>query len=434
MSNDKKEFKNLKRKFTDMRNEGTQSPEEIARTVNLLKNTSEQFKTMKFDQLLQQRAAHGFNHFIFDLKDPSHNTQGDGWSLNNGMLHVDHAHFQNQSTRSEVHALLNQKLGDKPWYEIPQDATSTSTNAYGLAIKTLGKNGMNAAVDPIFLVQNTEGNVRVLSGQRPVCHEYCLPGGMNESTVINTCVSELLEECFSGALFEPGEQSSRLLDESTDSILELNTYMATFCPEELKAAIAALPTDVTASHAVQHAMRFIQESTLDEGRKAPLVAKIKCKLYQEKLPIQFEQFYDFVRQHIDQTQTNVVNGSDPRNTDAAYMTTKPLPGFLKQHDMDAITHRCALTFGAGDDIGNVQLRDIDVFCGNITSTDTNPGSPEQGAYSDHASFVLNSLALGLEKGSLVLTDALSHQIQTILANHPDLDIRFDEDAAPRKGL
>lgn len=107
---------------------------------------------------------------------------------------------------------------------------------------------------------------------------------------------------------------------------------------------------------------------------------------------------------------------------------------LKQLDMNTITDQCALTFGAGDDIGNVQLRDIDVFCGNITSTDTNPGSAVQGAYSDHASFVLNSLALGLENGDLILTDALSNQIQTILANHPDLDIQFDEDAAPRTDL
>jgi hypothetical protein len=348
------------------------------------------------------------------------------------MLHVDHEHFQNDITRSEIHALLNQKLGDKPWYEKPQDVPST--NHYGLAIKTLGKNGINAAVDPIFLVQNSEGKVRVLSGQRPVCHEYCLPGGMNESTVIHTCVSELLEECFSGALFEPEEQSSNLLDENINNISELNAYIASFCPNELKAELTELSTDVTASQAVQHAMRLIQESTLDEGKKAPLIAKIKCKLYQEKLPVQFEQFYHFVRQHIDQTQEHVVNGSDPRNTDAAYMTTKPLPGFLKQHDMDEIIDQCALTFSAGDDIGNVQLRDIDVFCGNITSTDTSPGSLEQGAYSDHASFVLNSLALGLEKGSLVLTDALSHQIQTIIANHPNLDIRFDEDAAPRTGL
>ncbi|MDF1684239.1 MAG: hypothetical protein P1U36_06235 [Legionellaceae bacterium] len=436
MSEDKNNFKkrliDIREDSDSKRSRHGASPEEIEKTVGILNEISEQFKTMKFDQLAQQRAAHGFNHFVFDLKDPSHNSQGNGWSLNNGMLHVDHTHFQNDITRSEIHALLNQKLGDRPWYQIPSNETNISN--YGIAIKTLGKNGLNSAVDPILLVQETAGKVSVLSGQRPVCHEYCLPGGMNESTVINTCVSELLEECFSGALFEPGEKSSRLLNESTDNISELNAYISTLCPEELKTHIAELPTDMTASNAVQNAMGYIQESALDEGKKAPLIAKIKRTIYQERLPEQFARFFNFVNQHIDQTQDHVVNGSDPRNTDAAYMETKPLPGFIKIHEMDAITNQCALTFGAGDDLGNVRLRDIDVFCGHIVSTGNEPNSQQQGTYSDHASLVLHSVALGLERGDLILTDELSHQIQTIITNYPSLDIGLDEDAASRPGL
>ncbi len=428
MSDDRNEFKNFKRKLIDMRNESTQSPEAIARTVGMLKETSNQFQTMKFDQLAQQRATHGFNHFIFDLKDPIHNAQGNGWFLNNGMLHIDPTHFQNEVTRTEVHTLLNQKLGDRPWYQIPSEATATYTSAYGLAIKTLGKNGINAAVDPILLVQDIDGKVSVLSGQRPVCNEYCLPGGMNESTVINTCVSELLEECFSGALFEPGEKSSRLLDDSTHNILEFNATIAALCPVELQAEMTVLPTNISASEAVQHAVRHIQDSALDEGKKAPLIAKIKCTIYQERLPEPFARFSNFVNQHIHQDQDNVINGSDPRNTDVAYMETKPLPGFIKIHEMDAITSQCALTFGAGDDLGNVRLRDIDVFCGQIVSTGTEPTSHQQGTYSDHASLVLNSIALGLENGDLILTDALSNQIHTVITNHPSLDICLDEDA------
>lgn len=57
--------------FNNKRSRHHASPQEIARTVGMLKETSNQFQTMKFDQLAQQRATHGFNHFIFDLKDPS---------------------------------------------------------------------------------------------------------------------------------------------------------------------------------------------------------------------------------------------------------------------------------------------------------------------------------------------------------------------------
>ncbi len=403
--------------------------------VSKLKNIAKQFQDIKLSQLMQLRAIHGFNHFIFDLKDSRHNSQNEGWFLTNGMLHVEHSQFQNDIIKAQVHALLNETLSDRPWYQIHSDGPSINTQ-YGIAIKTLGKNGINSAVDPILLLQDRDGKVSVLSGQRPVCNEYCLPGGMNESTVINTCVSELLEECFSGDLFEPNAASSIELNSNVSNITKLNAFIKNLCPAELRDGFTALTTtDVLASKAIQNAIEHIQRSPLDAGKKAPLIAKIKCELYRNYLISQYNKFSDFIDQHIDQTQKNVVNGSDPRNTDAAYMETKPLPGFLdKDTFIDYVTHECALNFGAGDDLGNVKLRDIDVFCGEITSTGTASSSPKQGTYSDHASLVLSAIALGLESDRLTLTDALSHQIKTIIENHPELDLNPDEQPEIRPAL
>lgn len=419
-----------KRPLAQLQEEQTLEDTKINQMVATLTQVSAQFKTIKFDQLQQQRETNGFNHFIFDLKDPAHNANGEGWSLHNGMLHVDYTHFKNTTTTTQVHDFLNNKLGDRPWFQSPNGSNNLNGH-YNIDIKTLGKNGVNAAIDPILLLQGNDGSVGVLSGQRPVCNEYCLPGGMNESTVINTCITELLEECFSGALFEPNAASSERLDVLSTNIVDLNKYIEDLCPSELKESIASLPaTAIPASIAVQNALERIQNSELDAGKKAPLIAKIKCKLYEKYLPEQYIKFAQFINDNIDQTQANVLNASDPRNTDAAYMETKPLPIFLdKQVFIEYVTNECALNFKAGDDLGNVKVRDITVFCGQIASTGMPSDSEQQGAHCDHASLVLDSIALGVESKRLTLTNALTHQIQSIIDNHPSLTISQEEETS-----
>lgn len=403
-----------------------------------LKQLATTFQAMKVSGLKADREKEGMKHFFQDLKDPKHNQKGTGWEMLNGLLTISPDHFTNPKTKQEVHDYLGDEaqLGKKDWYETPTDGPKAKSTDYGIDIKTLGKNGQNRAVDPIFILKTQTGQIKVLCGKRR--GGYALPGGMNESTVIDTCISELLEECFSGKMFEKDTLTSEKLNakkisyrdmfSSVEKIIQQALYKgkppkkgATNYNELLQSHTTALQAASTkakvlaghvptqgksASEYIATVIADISRNMMDEGNKAPLIAHIKCELYKQFLNEEYKKFETFIkaRMHIEEM---VMNQSDPRNTDLAQMWTTPVEAVIDELELTHFLQKeCDLEYGAGDDLANVQYRPLTRLLENITDS-------KKGVYSDHTTLVLNAISRGVERGEIPVDRVLLSQLETI---------------------
>lgn len=400
-------------------------------------------KAIKFDALQASRDKKGMQHYLIDLKDSRHDRIGLGWSMQRGLLAIQPQYFKNKTTQSEIHDYLSdiEQLGNKSWYEKPEDRNpSDDLSLYDISIKTLGKNGINPAVDPIFILKTKQGTLKVLCGTRQ--GGYALPGGMQEASVKETCINELLEECFSGALFEPDSNSEAKLNAVTltpeernvftqkviqhtlyqgqapkqvaDNYEKLNQqHLARLAKASQQAvSLVDIPNhDLNNSQYLSSVINHIRTSTeLKEGEKAPIIAHLKCEYYKTYLSKQYKRFQTMVTEKM-HTRNRRLNLSDPRNTNYAYMYTTPVDLIIDENELTQFLEKeCDLIFGAGDDLAKVQYRPIDVFANNITDE-------QVGVYSDHASLVIETIRLGIQRGELVVDTALLAQIKTITDNN-----------------
>ncbi len=384
-------------------------------------------------KLIEDRKKDGFVHFIADLKDKRYNQTHETWSLKNGLLRVDKAHLKDKTTIEEIHQFLGKDdvFGKKTWYEKP--TLHNNLNLYQVKFKSLGKQ-VNKAVDPVFILRAKDGSLKVLCGSR---HDDSLafPGGMNESNVINTCINELLEECFSGDLFIKDSGTETLINQQKDKITQiketmLDTFlhqlslhdkpssgdenfvskMKRFIEEQdtLKALFNKLettfnPKKMTVAQYICQFIEAIEQSKIDEGKIPPLVAHIKCDLYKQFLSTHYEDFSQFVKTKMHREPLEM-NMSDPRNTDLGAMYTNPLEAILDESELTSyMAQQCALKFGEGDDLGKVKYRPIERL-----GVD---------GYSDHPKLLVDAINRGLQRGEITLTSQVLEQLNTIASHH-----------------
>lgn len=414
----------------------------------VLNTLATKLQEKKFADLNITRQEIGMQHFFADLKDPRHDRDGTGWTMRRGLLTIFPTHFQNETTQQQIHAYLNhnEQLGKKVWYEKPEntDPDLEIASTYGINIKTLGMNGKNPAVDPLFIIRGKDGEIMVLCGTRR--GGYALPGGMQEAKVKETCINELLEECFSGTMFEPDSATAKKFnaidlddyERNESAIVTIQNHLYKGEPpkegeydyetklaahfQELKESLRiaeglanSQAPSLSNSNYLLDVIKQIQSSNkIKDGDRASLIAHLKCEFYKTYLPTQYQRFEKMVNERM-HTAELVMNKSDPRNTDLAYMCTTPVELVI---DEEALTkffeNECDLIFGAGDDLEKVQYRPIDVFAKNITDN-------KVGAYSDHASLMIQAIQHSIARGELVIDHKLVEQIKTIAQNNLEDD-------------
>lgn len=399
------------------------------RVASDLYELAKEFQKKSLENLIENRHQHGFQHFIADLKDESF--EAEGWSLKKGLLTV-HLPLVNPKKIFEIQEFINTKLGKYPWFKLdmPRDF-QMSPHSYHIPLKTLGAFGPNKAVDPILFVVEPSGRLNILAIRR-FDGVRALPGGMLERNVVQTCLNELLEEVFSGDLFKLGSDSARLID------TKFKTNPLAFKVDVIKLIQAAEPSysksfrphlaklmdmiehidEPIPSVLLNQILRELSKANfpqVDSTELSQIQTHIKCDVYKQCCEEQYSQFKARLEANLAENRQFVYKGcgefilnvTDPRNTDIAYMVTVPLPMVV---DAEFIHSLSALGLGitatsAGDDAIAADIIPLEEFC-----------SGEHMPYSDHATLVLHVLADLVSNSKLVLTDGLKAQVEKIHEN------------------
>ena len=356
---------------------------------------------IKIEQLRIQRQE-GIGPYINDLKHIQFH-QGKGWQISYGQILF--TAKVTDDVQQDLHAFINQQLKKQAWFkqtDKPADARSDADSVpdYGIDTKFLGGAGENQAVDVLLFIQTPNGlkllTIKRADGQR------ALPGGFVEGQAFASCARELLEECFSAKLFEEGTDSlnkmndrQRINEQDFDFIEKILIKHGVKLSSNLKKA--DLKT------VIRESIKAIKASTLTDTKKAQVLAEVKVELYKKFLPEQYRNFLNFVSSKLT-LRKRVVNKSDPRNTNAAWMTTQVAGGVTSKDELEAIQGECALVYGAGDDAQDVALTDVKRFCTQLSTT-----------YSGHVALVHQEMAEQIKVDGFKDKEdvqALLHEIET----------------------
>lgn len=356
------------------------------------------------NQLELERSQGGFKAYIRDLKESDFNFVGSGWHIDEGWItaQVNSSAFNAEELQNHINQHMK-ALGHGWFKDVPSD-DFTSISEYGVPVKVLGGFGPNSAVDPIVLVQSGNG-LKLLTILRED-GARALPGGMVEGRVKETCINELLEECFSGDLFARDSLSLQALLNTPEVTIEnVKEQLLKFVSQndkliDLMAVVDQVDSKETGIEGVLVAIKALEHLTGTE--KQHECTQLKVELYKTLLPEAYGRFRSIIEANISKGE-QLVNISDPRNTDLAWMVTTPMGITLSPEKVDELCSGGFLSFAAGDDASDVRFVDLEIFCNGE-------------AYSDHAALVLDTLANAIYEGKLELNDALKQQLMAINAN------------------
>lgn len=369
-------------------------------------------KTLALQKLRQKRAT-AFEVFIFDLKAPEYEQhvgiypENAQWEIRGGFLRI--RPDASDETYAEVQTYLEKQLGDKPWFEhatqiAPAPRKSpplllSDGKPYHLPLKVLGKNGPNLAADAIILIQNENNPIKLLTIHRPD-GTIAVPGGMNEDRAKATYTAELLEEVFSNALFSPDSVTESLIN--TLEIIALAQPIHAFFSQR-KLAIH-LPDSKVQSPAdyIQAVLDAIDQHPATLCERTHLKTQLKCMLYKELLPAHYAAFKSIVENDLIELPQRI-NQSDSRNTDYAWMETKPFVRVMGKETFSRLEQEAGLTqLSGGDDAENAQLHNLEEFW-----------TGDRPIFCDHGALVLEGVSVALQQGQLIDTKVLQQQIETI---------------------
>lgn len=433
------------------------SPHAVPTFVHRIDNLAKDFQDYKLAQLKQDRSIKGFEHFIVDLKgemvdgklqaynlDQQVGTRNDGtirkWTLmttpNGSLLNV----LPNATRQDydEIHRFLNAQFNDKKWWKKLDDAgiAQYNDNAIGdpkmrspadfnLPLKTLGGYGQNLAVDPIILVIGEDGKLKVLGGEKGPNKEAAFPGGMQEASVLNTCINELLEEIYGGSLFKTYEDGKdcpmfAMVDKQdavqldADLFKKFNTADG-FDNAELGSLLAIkkafdaskvgqngkfleiLSSSKSNSEKIKELDKLIKDVFPKVDDQHHYSMEMRRILFRKLLPNEYNKFKSLIAERV-KAGPKEPNRADPRNTDFAHMVTTPLVGTFTQEEMNDIAKQCGLEMVPGDDLGKNQFYPVEKF---------------SNAYSDHCYFLLKAIKQQILDGKLPLTPTINEQINQL---------------------
>lgn len=321
---------------------------------------------LDFQALLRRRREKGFMHFIPDLAKGTPDAQGHGWTFKKGMLNVKPNH-----NTDEIMDFLERNLGQYKWFQtraqraemiaqgviIEEPQLPQGYDTYTELFKTLGSWGKNLAMDVVTLLRNADGTISVQLIERPRGEGYAFVGGMigkddekDRQKVLDQCYMETLEEFYSNDLFAKYSATLRQgtkvnntdqtrLSTKLNDIFDLAEFgdLANFKDQ----LIQSMPPSANLEsklQKLQDALRALNGQPLLRKGQAVLIngqpakhtvealehfwVRIKCQLYKELCPEQYEDFVNFLRDHlVDLPETT--NETDYRNTQLAYMATIP---------------------------------------------------------------------------------------------------------------
>lgn len=413
-------------------------PTEI--NASSLRELAKKTQRQQYFQLAKDRQRFGFQHFFTDLKGLNFTNlyekfptlittiparENRLWSLDGNIkgpgIMLTILPSATEEDYKEIRALLDTVLGDKPWYEKEPEQKSTNlfTNesfhqsevkAFLPDVKTLGNNGANEAVDPIFFIIDDKGFLNVLAGERPT-KEKAFPGGMKESTVKETCLNELLEEVFGGSLFDGKSRNSIAADdlcknENVKYNQGIDSCMKAFIKEfpnfdtTLAAGIdSILKGENNIDEKFKDIAKLLTNASINDDPQKHILIRLKCILYQTLLPDSYKIFKDFVNDKLKTQSDAVVNQSDPRNTQTGWMVTRAISGLVSAEELTALINNCGLELKAGDDLVGPKFMNIE----ELVSL----------GYSDHSSLLLNALASEVEQYPKLITPEIEAQINEI---------------------
>ncbi len=352
--------------------------------------------------------------------------QSSGWNLSGGKLVIHHPY--QDSSLADAQNKISKELKTSLSFKKPTEQLKTSPKNYqGLNLKTLGKRGPNKAVDPIVLyVDNRRKKLKVLKIDRNSDNpkKIALPGGMLEDSVRKTCINELLEEVFSPSMFRADTKNAESLNLEDKAVISekitelLNAQWVKDSNISFPPSLFEWNTDNENND--QYIRRILEdldalEFQNEQGKKLTDLAKgsvqrtqfltrMKVELYKKLLPELYKQFCYLVNAD-SLTGKEVVNGSDPRNTDYAWMVTTPITIPADSLFTDANKMKTGLSIiegEGGDDAGNSRFIDVDVFC-----------CGHDKPFADHRALLLDGMADVFQHKKIKLSPDIVDQINLI---------------------
>ncbi len=370
-------------------------------------------KILALQKLRQKRAA-AFEVFIFDLKAPAYEHQVGlypehaSWEVRDGFLRI--RPDASDETYAEVQTYLQKQLGDKPWFEqatqiapAPKKGLEIALSdgkPYHLPLKVLGKNGPNLAADAIILIQNGNNPIKLLTVHRPD-GTIAVPGGMNEDRAKATYTAELLEEVFSNALFSPDSMTESLMNK-LDTVTVGKEIQVFLSQKKPAIHLPDMDSQQLPAEYLRAVLEILDQSTLTACEKAQLKTQLKCMLYKNLLPEHYAAFKSIAERELIELPQRV-NQSDSRNTDYAWMETKPFVRVMDENTFSELEQKAGLTqLSGGDDAENAQLHNLEEFW-----------TGDRPIFCDHGALVLEGVSAAIQQGQLIETENLQQQIAVI---------------------
>lgn len=356
----------------------------MAFTTDYIIQLSKRAAALDFQDLLKSRKENGFQHFFLDLKNEA-DASGEGWAFSGGLLTVKDPHNTEQ-----IMDFLESKLGHHEWFQTRQNLEELKSQgktietpelpegveSYTQQFKSLGYWGENPAMDVGTFLLEEDGSISVQVIVRPHDHKYALVGGMidkdfhrQKSAVLEKCFQEFIEELYSNDLFAEGSETLKRTRSFKQSDISNAMQRVLAYPE-----FNALNLSKSRLKEIfnQPNMSFISRMNeidteikkIKQFRSEDLeifLVRIKCRLYQELFPEQYNAMIEFLMDNLS-SMPETTNESDPRNTQAAFMTTTPHYFCLDRKKLAEFQQSWYVSAKGGDDAVSVKiLRLEDLF-------------------------------------------------------------------------
>ncbi|MDF1758240.1 MAG: hypothetical protein P1U74_08090 [Legionellaceae bacterium] len=315
------------------------------------------------------------------------------------------------------------KNDNREWFKNTKpDGEIISPASFKANFKLLGAYGENKTVDALMYVSYPTGELKILAIKRnDDCESLAIPGGFDETNVIDSCINELLEECFSKKMFADHSISSIYLDESETSsplsidfkqrlisIIENNS--ANLTSENLNYIINevhVLSDTTLPSRCVLDLINLVFNFIKSNASKTIAlqdISKLKCSIYKEFLPVQYERLEKFVIENGNVGPRELCY-TDSRNTNLAWISTKTVQFHLKENDFLELLNECGLELSGGDDAKSASLVSIIDFC-----------TGENRRHSFHSFLVMRGLAKLIEDRKIMLNADLMKCLEIKIKN------------------
>lgn len=397
---------------------------------------------LDFQELMQKRAKDGFTCKIQDLKNDSF--EGKGWTLKQGLLNV-----KEQHDTKELMDYLENKLSSYDWfqtrrYKMEQEQQGKvfekpqlpyGYDGYAKLFKVLGYWGENPAMDVICLLKTKEGKIAVQVTVR-FDKTFAFVGGMidkgtseQKDVVLKKCVQEFLEEFYSNDLFVAGSETHKLASAMNPQDLAAALQRAVppkdpNIPNEFD-KLEPMKAELYKVFAQNPGLDFHTKITtleaklrqLGEAQKIGAAeldvfwVRIKCCLYQECFPRQFNSMKEFLNNNL-VPLPKTINEGDPRNTDTAYMVTYPHYLSIDKHALEQYQKDWGVKPKGGDDVIDAKVKQLEDLY-------------KVPMFSSHGKFLLQAIAHKTQGDPAYISDpVVQEQIAAVEAKIAERELKI----------